>query len=57
MWGGIVFGLGMALVVLEIYMASQKKEGIEATDKKRIIGIFWTVLMMTGGVMLFIKFW
>lgn len=57
MWGGIVFGLGMALIVLEIYMASQKKEGIQAPDKKRIMGIFWTVLMMTAGVMLFIKFW
>ncbi len=57
MWGGIVFGLGMALIALEFYMASQKKGGVDATDKKRIIGIFWTVLMMTGGVMLFIKFW
>jgi hypothetical protein len=55
-WGAITFGVGMALVILEIFMASRKKEGIEIQDKKRIKGIFWTVLTLTGIVMALIWF-
>jgi hypothetical protein len=50
-WGAITFGIGMALVILEIYVASRKKEGIEAPDKHRILGMFWIVLVLTGLVM------
>lgn len=50
-WGAVTFGLGMALVILEIYMASKNKEGIQAPDKQRIWGIFWTVCVLTGLVM------
>lgn len=50
-WGAITFGVGMALVILEIYVAAKKKGGITATDKQRIMGIFGTVVVMTGLVM------
>ena len=41
----------MALVILEIYVASKKKEGIQSQDKQRIMGIFGTVVVLTGLVM------
>ena len=47
-WGGITLAIGIALVILEIYMASKKKEGVTATDKKRIMGLFWLALLVTG---------
>jgi hypothetical protein len=50
-WGAITFGIGMALVLLEVYVASKKKEGIQAPDKQRIYGIVWTVLVLTALVM------
>ena len=40
-WGAITFAIGMALIVLEIFMARKKKGGITATDKKSMIGLFW----------------
>jgi len=55
-WGAITFGLGMALIAVDIYMASKKKEGIEIQDKKRIISMVWTVLTLTGIVMALIWF-
>jgi len=55
-WGAITFGLGMALLFLDVYMASKKKEGIEIQDKKRFKGIFWTVATLTGIVMALIWF-
>jgi hypothetical protein len=51
MWGGITFGIGMALVILEIYMAAKKEGGIQAPDKQRIMGILWTVIVLTALVM------
>jgi hypothetical protein len=44
----IVFGIGMALVVLEIKMASKKKEGFTPTDKQRVKGIFWLTIFAAG---------
>ncbi|OGA18957.1 MAG: hypothetical protein A3G25_00840 [Betaproteobacteria bacterium RIFCSPLOWO2_12_FULL_63_13] len=53
-WGAITFGVGIALVILEIYFASKKKEGIEPQDKTRIWGIFKLSLFASGLVMLLI---
>lgn len=53
-WGAITFGIGMALVILEIYFASKKKEGIEPQDKVRIKGIVWFSFFAAGLVMLLI---
>ena len=47
-WGSITFGIGIALIILEIYVASKKKEGIQSHDKKRILGIFWLTLFATA---------
>ena len=40
-WAGIVFGIGMLIILLEYNMAKKKKGGITWTDKQRMIGIFW----------------
>ncbi len=50
-WGAITFGIGIALVILEIYVASKKKEGIQPPDWKRIKGLIWITLFVTGLVM------
>lgn len=50
-WGLITFGIGMALVIIEIIMARKKKGGMTATDKKSIIGLFWLSLFAAGLVM------
>jgi hypothetical protein len=47
-WGAITFGVGVALVLLEIYVASKKKQGIEKADWKRIWGIVWITFFVTG---------
>ena len=47
-WGAITFGIGIALVMLEIYVASKKKGGIEAPDWKRIKGLIWITVFVTG---------
>lgn len=47
-WGAIAFGVGVALVILEIYVASKKKGGIEASDWKRIRGLIWITFFVTG---------
>ena len=51
MWGSIAFGVGIALVILEIYVASKKKDGIEASDWKRIRGLIGITFFVTGLVM------
>ena len=43
-WMGIVFGAGMALILLEYYMAKKKKEGFTPTDKNRVKGMFWLAI-------------
>ena len=50
-WGAVTFGIGIALVILEIYVASKKKEGIQAPDWKRIRGLIWITFFVTGLVM------
>lgn len=49
-WGAIAFGIGVALVLLEIYVASKKKGGIEKADWKRIWGLVWLTICVTAGV-------
>ena len=56
-WGAIAFGIGMALVILEIVMAKKKKEGIQTQDKERIVGMVWVVLVLTGIVMGLVWLW
>jgi multisubunit Na+/H+ antiporter MnhB subunit len=38
---GIVFAIGVALMVIEYRFAVKKKEGFTPTDRRRIVGIFW----------------
>jgi hypothetical protein len=56
-WGGLVFGIGIVLVILDIIMAKRKKEGITASDKQRIAGLFWlscvAALLVMGLIWLF----
>ena len=40
-WGGITFAAGIVLIIIEAYYASKKKEGITATDRQRMSGLFW----------------
>jgi hypothetical protein len=40
-WAGIVFGIGMLIILFEWVMARQKKGGVTWTDRQRMIGIFW----------------
>ena len=47
-WGAITFGIGVALVILEIYVASKKKGGVQAPDWKRIRGLMWLTFFVTG---------
>lgn len=47
-WGAITFGIGIALVILEIYVASKKKGGIESQDWTRIKGLVWLTFVVTG---------
>lgn len=46
-WMGIVFAGGIALMVLEYQFAKKKKEGFTATDRKRIVGLFWITISMS----------
>ena len=53
-WMGIVFAAGVALIVIEIQVAKKKKEGFTATDRKRVVGIFWLTIffsLLVGSVM------
>jgi len=52
-WMGIVFAVGIALMVLEVYFAKKKKEGFTPTDRKRVVGIFWITVffsLLVGGI-------
>lgn len=40
-WGGITFAAGIVLIIVEVYFASKKKEGVTPTDRQRITGLFW----------------
>ena len=53
-WMGIVLAAGVVLMVIEVRVAKKKKEGFTATDKKRVVGIFWLTIffsLLVGGVM------
>jgi hypothetical protein len=50
-WGSITFGIGILLVIIEIYFAAKKKDGIQPSDKQRIWGIFWLTCFATALVM------
>jgi hypothetical protein len=47
-WAGIVFGIGMLIILLEWNMARKKKGGITWTDRQRMIGIFWLSVGMAA---------
>jgi hypothetical protein len=47
-WMAITFGIGMALVAIEIHFARKKKEGFTPTDRQRVLGIFWLSFFMSG---------
>jgi hypothetical protein len=46
-WMGIVFAVGIALMVIEVRSAKKKKEGFTPTDRKRIVGIFWLTVFFS----------
>ena len=46
-WMGIIFAIGIALMVIEYQFAKKKKEGFTPTDRKRIAGIFWVTISMS----------
>jgi heme/copper-type cytochrome/quinol oxidase subunit 2 len=53
---GIVFAIGVALMVVEYRFAKKKKEGYTPTDRNRIIGIFWLTIffcLLVGGLVWF----
>jgi hypothetical protein len=50
-YGLVTFGLGIILIIIEYMMASKKKGGVSATDKKSIIGLFWLAIGAAGLVM------
>lgn len=55
-WMGIVFAIGVALIVIEYRFAKKKKEGFTPTDRGRLIGIFWLTIffcLLIGGLMWF----
>ena len=52
-WMGIVFAVGIALMVIEVHFAKKKKEGFTPTDRKRVVGIFWLTIffsLLVGGI-------
>jgi len=49
-WMGIVFAIGIALMVIEYRFAKKKKEGYTSIDRQRIIGIFWITCFFSLGV-------
>ena len=50
-WGGVTFGVGMLLVVIEYFVMKKKKEGITPTDRKQLVGLFWSSVVMSAIVM------
>ncbi|TMG72468.1 MAG: hypothetical protein E6H80_11710 [Betaproteobacteria bacterium] len=52
-WMGIVFAVGIALMVIEYHLATKKKEGFTPIDRSRILGIFGLTIffcLLVGGV-------
>ena len=55
-WMGIVFAVGVALMVIEYRFAKKKKEGFTPIDRQRIVGIFWLTVffsVLIGGIVWF----
>jgi hypothetical protein len=55
-WMGIVFAIGVALMVIEYRFAKKKKEGYTRIDRQRILGIFWLTIffsLLVGGIVWF----
>jgi hypothetical protein len=53
-WMGIIIAAGIALIVIEVQFAKRKKEGFTATDRKRVVGIFWITIflsLLAGAIM------
>ncbi len=53
---GIVFAIGVALMVVEYRFAKKKKEGFTPIDRQRIVGILWLTVffsMLVGGILWF----
>jgi hypothetical protein len=51
---GIIIAAGIALIVIEVQFAKRKKEGFTATDRKRVVGIFWITIflsLLAGAIM------
>ena len=51
-WMGIVFAVGIALMVIEYRIAAKKKEGFTPTDRQRILGLLWLTVffsLLVGG--------
>jgi hypothetical protein len=46
-WGGLVFVMGILLILMEWSMARKKKEGVTWTDRQRMIGIFWVTCALS----------
>jgi ascorbate-specific PTS system EIIC-type component UlaA len=47
-WAYLTFGVGILIVLIEYVMASKKKGGVTATDKKSMIGLFWLSIGAAG---------
>ena len=47
-WGGITFGIGIALIIVDAYLATRKREGFTRIDRQRLIGIFWLTVFGTA---------
>ena len=50
-WGLITFGIGIAIIILEIIVARRKKGGFTRTDRERVMGLFGVTLFATALVM------
>ena len=55
-WGAITFGIGIAIMIIDIIMARKKKEGFQPSDRQRILGILWLSIFASGLVMGLIAF-
>ena len=50
-WGGIIFAVGIVLIIIDIQISKKKKGGITAADKQRFWGVFWLSVFLAVGVM------
>lgn len=61
-WGGVTFGIGILLMLIEYFVMKRKavrvmpsgkkiSDGISPTDRKQLVGLFWSTVVMSGIVM------